>query len=66
MVLGVRKDKIINEWVRVLCGVEKVVDGRINECVLNWFGHIERMVNRRTTKRVYNGVCILSESVCQP
>ena len=39
--LGVRRlDKIPNERVRELCGVRKGLDGRIDEDVLRWFGHV--------------------------
>ena len=33
------------------------VDERINEGVLRWFGHVERMENDRFAKRVYVGEC---------
>ena len=33
------------------------VDKRIDEGVLWWFGHVERMEKDRITKRVYVGVC---------
>ena len=29
------------------------MDERIDEGVLQWFGHVERMENNRTAKRVY-------------
>ena len=56
--LGIRKrDKVPIAWIRVLCGVTKGVDERIDEGVLLWFGHVERMENDRITKRVYVGEC---------
>ena len=33
------------------------VDERINESVLQWFGHIERMENISSAKQVYDGQC---------
>ena len=43
-VLGVRRiDKMRNERIRELCGVEKGVLERISESILRWFGHMERM-----------------------
>ena len=38
---------------KVRIGVAKVVD----ESVLLWFGHIERMENDSIAKRVYGKVC---------
>ena len=31
-----------------------------NERVLQWVGHVERMVNDRIAKRVYVGSCLIS------
>ena len=39
------------------------VDERIDEGVLWWFGHVERMENDRLAKRVYVGECVGSLSV---
>ena len=44
-------DKVPNERIRELCGVAKGVDGRIDEGVLRWFDHVERMENDRIDKR---------------
>ena len=41
----------------------KGVDERIHECILQRFGHVERMVNERYAKRVYVGECAGSRSV---
>ena len=48
---------VLNAWIRQLCGVTKGVDEKIDEGVLRWFGHVERMENDRIAKRVYVGVC---------
>ena len=40
-------DRVPNARIRVLCGVAK----RVDESVLRWFGHIERMENDRIFKR---------------
>ena len=49
--LGIRKmDKIPNAWIRQLCEVTKGGDEMIDERVLRWFGHVERMENGRITK----------------
>ena len=42
-----------------MCRVTKRLDIRIDESVFRWFGLTERIVNDRTTKRVYvgDGVC---------
>ena len=42
------------------------VNERIDEGVLRWFGHMERMENERIAKRVYVGKCASSRSVGKP
>ena len=62
--LGIRRmDRVLNAQIRDLCGVKKGLDERINEGMLQWFGHVERMENDRTAKRVYIGECTGSCSV---
>ena len=41
-----RMDRILNAWIRELCRVKKGIDKRIDEVVLHWFGHVERMESR--------------------
>ena len=54
--LGIRRmDKVPNARERELRGVTKGVDEKIDEGVLRWFGHVERMENDRIAKRVYLG-----------
>ena len=54
--LGIRRmDKVPNGWRKELCGVTKGVDERIDEGVLQWFSHVERMGNDRIARRVYVG-----------
>ena len=49
--LGVRRmDMFPNAWVRELCRVKKGLDERIDEVVLRWFGHGERMERDRIAK----------------
>ena len=65
--LGIRRmDKVLNAWMRQLCGVMKGVDKKIDEGVLQWFSHVERMKNDRIAKRVYVGECAGSYSVGKP
>ena len=53
--LGIRRmDKVPNAQIKELCGVMKGVDDRIDEGVLQKFGHVERMEDR-IAKRVYVG-----------
>ena len=47
-----RMDRVPNARVRELCGVTEVVDERIDEGVLRWLGHVERMENDKFAKRV--------------
>ena len=46
--------------------MKKGVDERIDEGVLWWFGHMERMERYRIAKRVYVGECAGSCSVGRP
>ena len=51
--LGIRRmDKVPNARIRQLYGVTKGVDEKIDEIILRWFGHVERMKNDRIAKRV--------------
>ena len=34
------------------------VNERINESMLRWFGHVERMNGNRLVKRMYSGECV--------
>ena len=48
---GIRRmDRLLNAWIRKLCGVKKWLDERIHEDVLWWFSHVERMENDRIAK----------------
>ena len=59
-------DRVLNAGIRELCGVRKSFDERIDEGMLWWFSHLERMERDRITKRVYVGVCVGSRSVGRP
>ena len=42
--LGIRRmARVLNALIRKLCGVRKGLDEKIDEGVLLWFGHVERM-----------------------
>ena len=56
-------DKDPNSRINELCRVMNVVDERIDEGALQWFGHMERMENDRIAKRVYIGECADCRSV---
>ena len=43
--------------------MRKGLDERIDEGVLRWFGHVERMERDRIVRRVYVGECACSRSV---
>ena len=63
VLLGIRRmDKVLNAWIMQLCGVRKGVDEKIDDGVLQWFGHVERMENK-IAKNVYVGECAGSHSV---
>ena len=56
--LGIRRmDRVPNARIRELCGVRNGIDEKIDERVLRWFGHVERMEKDRIAKRVYRRVC---------
>ena len=41
---GIRRmDRVSNALVRELCGLKKVIDEMIDEGMLWWFDHVERM-----------------------
>ena len=62
--LGIRRiDRIPNLQIRELCRVTKEVDERIDEGVLWWFGHVEKIEKKRVAKRVYVGEYAGSHSV---
>ena len=49
--LGIRMmDRVPNARIRSLCGVRKDLDERIDQGVLQWFGHVERMERDRTAR----------------
>ena len=51
---GVRRiDRISNAEIRRRCNKEMGVGNKIDQSVLRWFGHMERMENERLVKRVY-------------
>ena len=56
-------DKVPNARIRELCGVTKGVDEKIDEGILRFFGHVERMEKDKIAKRVYVGECGNSFSV---
>ena len=61
--LGTRRmDKVPKARIRVLSGVAKCVDKRIDEGFLRWFDHGERTEKDRIAKRVYVRVCWCSLS----
>ena len=63
--LGIRSMDIIPR-MRELWGVRKGLYERIDEGVLRWLGHLERMERDRIAKRVYIGECAGSRSVGRP
>ena len=45
----------MNARVRQLCGLGRGVDEKIDEGVLRWLGHVERMENDKIARRAYVG-----------
>ena len=53
-VCGVRRiDRVSNVEVRRRCGKYRSVNQKIDQGLLRWFGHVERMGSERMVKRVY-------------
>ena len=50
-----KMDRVPNARIREFCGVKKGLDERIDEGMLQWFAHVERMERDRIAKRVYVG-----------
>ena len=59
-------DRFPNAWIKELCGVKKGLDERIDEGVLRWFAHVERMERGMIAKRVYVGEFAGSRSAGRP
>ena len=49
-----RLDRVRNEVVRARTGVRRELAARVDMNVLRWFGHVERMENKRLLKKVMN------------
>ena len=65
--LGIKRmDRVPYQQIRELCRMVKGVDERIDEGVLQWFSHVERMKKDRIIKSVYVGECDGSCSVGRP
>ena len=47
-------DRVRNEVVRARTGVRRELAARVDMNVLRWFGHVERMDNKRLLKKVMN------------
>ena len=47
-----RMDRIGNEEVRRRAGIERELASRVDQRVLRWFGHVERMDESRLARRV--------------
>ena len=46
-------DRVRNEQIREECGVREGVVTRMKVNILRWFGHVERMSEERSTRRIY-------------
>merc|ERR1712002_1206017 len=49
-----RIDRVLNVEIREMCGKNVSVSERMDQGILMWFGHVERMGNERLVKRVYD------------
>jgi hypothetical protein len=52
--IGVKlSDRVRNDVIREECGVKEDVVTKIEKNMLIWFGHLERLDERRLTKEIY-------------
>ena len=49
------KDRVRNEWVKKECKLEEDVRVKVQNNIMRWFGHLERMDDERLTKCIYRG-----------
>ena len=62
--LGIRRMyKVPNAQIKELCGVKKCLYERIDEGVLRWFSHVERMERDRITKSMWESVLVILQWV---
>ena len=64
--LDIRMDRVLNARIGELCRVKKGQDERIDEGVLRWFAHQERIEMGMIAKRVHVGEFVGSRSVGMP
>ena len=50
-------NRVRNEEVRRREQVERQLSGRVDQCVLRWFGHVERMDEEQMAKKAINLQC---------
>jgi len=66
-VIGVKRvDRMRSERIREMCGITKAMDELIDESVLRWYGHVERMGDERLVHRVYVSEGVGRRSVGRP
>ena len=46
-------DRVRNEIIRERCGLKEDVVTKVEKSILRWFGHVERINERRLTKGIY-------------
>ena len=61
-----RMDRVPNARIMELCGVKKGLEEKLDEGVLRWPGHVERMESERIATRVYVREYAGSRSVSIP
>jgi hypothetical protein len=56
MINGKLRDRVRNEVIGKECGVKQALVTKIEKNMLRWFGHVERVDERRMTKGIYEAV----------
>ena len=62
--LGIRRmDRFLNARIRKLCVVKNGLDERIDESLLRWLGHVERLDRDRIAKSLFECVLLVIQWV---
>ena len=62
--LGIRRmDRVPNTWIRELCRVKRDLDERIDEGILRWFDHVEKIERDRIAKSLFMSMLVVVQWV---
>ena len=58
-------DRVPNAQIKELCRWKKGLDERIDEGILRWFSHVERIERDRIAKSLFRGLLVVVQWVGQ-